>query len=83
MRKRIIAVCALVVCATAHLLAEGTESLANAATKYELTDTQTFTGDNGLQWTAVGACDTEVGTFKALTISAGVSGNGLSGNLTD
>ncbi|MGN0007433.1 MAG: chitobiase/beta-hexosaminidase C-terminal domain-containing protein, partial [Alistipes sp.] len=83
MRKRIVILCTLVLNGTMFLLAEGSESLANAGTKYELTDTQTFTGDNGLQWTAVGACDTEVGAFKALTISAGVTGNGLSGNLTD
>ena len=64
--------------------AEGYETLANLTGTTGITGVTNFTGDNGMAWTAVGATDASqtLGGYKALTVQATVSGNGLTGNLT-
>lgn len=75
---------ALALLASISVWAAGSESLANVTKDYyEYTDHISFTGDNGMPWQAVGAIDCTTGGYRTLTVSAGVSGNGLYGNLTN
>ena len=64
-------------------MAEGYETMAKVnRTTYYTTDVIEYTGDNGMTWTLTGAFDSSIGGYKALTVSATVSGNGIRGNLT-
>ncbi len=81
--KKLISLFTLFLLAIATF-AEGTESMANIKKQtYEYTDKTTYTGDNGMSWVAVGAMDAKIGGYNALAVHSSVSGNGLSGNLTD
>ena len=76
-----VALCALF---TISVFAEGYESMTNIPKQtYEWDDVTNYTGDNGKPWKAVGAQDSKVGGYKALAVHSSVSGNGLSGQLTD
>ena len=80
MRKILLLFCFLALGVTAW--AEGSESLQKVTKDvYGLTSAHTFTGDNGMTWTTVGAIDCTVGGFRALTVSAGVPNNGIQGQL--
>ncbi len=78
MKKTIAIIAVLMVCAGVY--AEGSIPLENVSTS-SISESKSFSGNNGDSWTVVGLRNSTVGTYKALTISGGVSGNGISGTL--
>lgn len=80
-KKSILSLMMLFTCLSVS--AEGYESMANITKQtYEWTDVTNYTGDNGMAWRAVGARDSKVGGYNALTLHSSVPNNGLSGALT-
>lgn len=65
---------------TATTYAAGNIPLENVSTS-SITESKSFSGNNGDVWTVVGLRNSTVGTYKALTIQGGVTGNGISGTL--
>ena len=65
---------------TAATFAAGSIPLENVSTS-SISESKSFNGNNGDVWTVVGLRNSTVGTYKALTIQGGVSGNGISGTL--
>ena len=60
--------------------AAGSIPLENVSTS-SISESKSFSGNNGDSWTVVGLRNSTVGTYKALTIQGGVTGNGISGTL--
>lgn len=81
MKHLLAAVCLVFPMAT---FAEGTETLSNLPNGLtSTTSTGSFTGTNGQTWSFKGETDHTAGSYRALTVDPSVSGNGLSGKLTD
>ena len=65
---------------TVAAYAAGSIPLENVSTS-SISESKSFSGNNGDSWTVVGLRNSTVGTYKALTIQGGVTGNGISGTL--
>jgi len=78
--KILIAIGCVVGSAMAY--AEGGESLQNVSgSVYGTGSSHSYTGDNGMTWTTLGAIDSSTGGYRTLTVLSTIAGNGITGQL--